>query len=207
MYLVDIGNRYAHLFDGKDILNLEYKELFKKYKNSKIYYINVNLDIKDKLKQNSNWINLESFVKLDGSYNGMGIDRQVLLLSRDDGIYIDAGSAITVDLKINSKFIGGTILPGIWRVKECYKDISSLLKIDKIENININELPNYTTNQSISYGMIAPIIALIEKINNKNLPIYCTGGDGELLSNYLNGNFDKFLIFEGMQKVIKENRC
>ena len=207
MYLVDIGNRYAHLFDGKDILNLEYKELFKKYKNSKIYYINVNLDIKDKLKQNSNWVNLESFVKLDGSYNGMGIDRQVLLLSRDDGIYIDAGSAITIDLKINSKFIGGTILPGIWRVKECYKDISSLLKIDKIENININELPNYTTNQSISYGMIAPIIALIEKINNKNLPIYCTGGDGELLSNYLNGNFDKFLIFEGMQKVIKENRC
>ena len=207
MYLVDIGNRYAHLFDGQKIVDLEYKELFQKYKNSKIYYINVNPTLDKILTEYNNWINLAPFVKLKGVYKGMGIDRQVLLLSRDNGVYIDAGSAITIDLKIDNKFIGGTILPGIWRVKECYKEISPLLKVDTLDSININCLPNTTTKDSISYGIIAPIVALVEKINTKNLPIYCCGGDGKLLSRYLNGEFNRFLIFEGMKKVIKESKC
>jgi len=205
--LADIGNRYAHLFDGQRVINLEYDELFKNYKDSKIYYINVNPNIQNKLDKFVNWINLEPFVKLKGAYKEMGVDRQVLLLSKDDGIYIDAGSAITIDLKINNKFIGGTILPGIWRVKKCYSEISSKLTIDTLKQINTQKLPNSTTKDSISYGIIAPIVALVEKINDQNLPIYCCGGDGKLISAYVNGKFDEFLVFKGMQKVIKESKC
>lgn len=207
MLLADIGNRYAHLFDGQKVINLEYSELFQNYKNSKIYYINVNPNIQEQLKSIDNWINIEPFVKLNGAYKTMGIDRQVLLLSSKDGVYIDAGSAITIDLKVDGKFVGGTILPGIWRVKECYKQISSKLEIETLNQINIEKLPNSTTKESISYGIIAPIVALVEKINKNNLPIYITGGDGELLSSYISGKFDKFLIFKGMQKVIKEHKC
>jgi type III pantothenate kinase len=207
VYLVDIGNRYAHLYDGSSVTDLEYNELFKQYKDSSLYYINVNPDIKKLLESNSNWIDIEPFVKLDGSYSGMGIDRKVLLLSCDDGIYIDEFSAITEDLKKDNSFVGGTILPGLWRVKESYKEISSILAIDKINSIDISTLPNSTTSLSVSYGIIAPIVALVEKINSKNLPIYCTGGDGELLSKYLDAKFDKYLVFKGMQKVIKEIKC
>ena len=204
MYLVDIGNRYAHLFDGKTAYNLSYQELFDNYKDKRLYYINVNSKIENSLLKVKNWIDLEPFVNIKGAYRGMGIDRKVLLNSAGDGIYIDAGSAITIDLKYNSEFKGGTILPGIWRVKECYIDISSVLTIDRVNRVNINKLPNTTTKDSISYGIIAPIVALVEKINIYNLPIYCCGGDGELLSTYLNGIYDKFLIFKGMQNVIKE---
>lgn len=207
MLLADIGNRYAHLFDGQEVRDLEYNELFLRYKDSKIYYINVNPNIQKELSSISSWINLEPFVKLDGAYKTMGIDRQVLLLSANDGLYIDAGSAITIDLKIDNRFVGGTILPGIWRIKECYKEISSKLYIDTLNRVNIAKLPDSTTKDSISYGIIAPIVALIEKINKDNLPIYITGGDGELLSQYVNGKFDRFLIFKGMQKVIKEHIC
>ncbi len=207
MLLVDIGNRFAHLYDGQNILNLEYEELFQRYSNNSLYYINVNLNLQNRLSKNRNWINLEPFVKLDGTYKEMGIDRKVLLLSGKDGIYIDAGSAITIDLKVNNKFIGGTILPGIWRVKECYKDISPLLSIDTLNEINLNKIPNSTTKDSISYGIIAPIVALVKKINKNNLPIYCCGGDGKLLAKYLGAKFDKFLIFKGMQNVIKEIKC
>jgi len=207
VYLVDIGNRYAHLYDGQKVIDLEYNKLLKNYKDTKLYYINVNPTLKSKLEKIKNWINLEPYIKLNGAYKGMGIDRQTLLLSKDDGIYIDAGSAITIDVKIDNKFVGGTILPGVWRVKKCYKEISSKLEISNINRININKLPNSTTIDSISYGIIAPIVALVEKINTNSLPIYCCGGDGELISSYLNGEFDNLLIFKGMQKVIKESKC
>ena len=208
MYLADIGNRYAHLYDGKTVSHLSIDDLIKSYTNKKVYYINVNPNNIAKLSAISNWIDLSRYVNLNGSYEGMGIDRQTLLLSRGDGIYIDAGSAITIDKKLNSKFVGGTILPGIWRVKECYGDISSILKIDNLARIDIDKLPTNSTKMSISYGIIAPIVSLIKSINSENLPIYCCGGDGKLISSYIEkSEYIEDLIFEGMKKVIKESRC
>ncbi len=208
MYLADIGNRYAHLYDGKAVSHLSVDDLIKEYSNEKVYYINVNPNNLTKLSNISNWIDLSNYINLNGSYEGMGIDRQTLLLSRGDGIYIDAGSAITIDKKLNSKFIGGTILPGIWRVKECYTDISSVLKIDDLAEVDIDKLPTDSTKMSISYGIIAPIVSLVKSINSENLPIYCCGGDGKLISSYIEkSEYIEDLIFEGMKKVIKESRC
>lgn len=207
MYFVDIGNYHAHLFNGKDILDLSYEDLFKQYIDKKIYYINVNPKLKKDLSNISNWIDLEPFVKLDGSYDGMGVDRKVLLNAKKSGIFVDAGSAITIDKKENGKFIGGTILPGIWRIKKCYKEISPILEIDEISEINLDVLPNTTTKDSISYGIIAPIVSLIKSINSKNLPIYCCGGDGEILSRYIDAKYDKFLLFRGMQKIKESLEC
>ncbi len=207
LLLVDIGNRFAHIYNGVVVINLEHSEFLKRYKEHKLYYINVNLSIQKQLEKNINWINLEPYIRVDGSYDGMGVDRKALLLSRDDGLYVDCGSAITIDLKEGGRFVGGTILPGIWRVKSCYKEISPRLEVESISKIDVDNLPNSTTNMSISYGIIAPIIALVDRVNYNNLPIYCCGGDGELLSNYLGGEFDDLLVFKGMQKVIKECGC
>jgi len=208
LILADIGNRFAHLYNNGVVNNLTIDELIDNFADKKIYYINVNPKNINRLTSIDTWIDLSNYVHLNGAYSGMGIDRQVLLLSAKDGIYIDAGSAITIDLKINNKFMGGTILPGIWKIKKAYADISEYLKIDNIQQININTLPFSSTKESISYGIIAPIIALINSINKDNLPIYCCGGDGELLASYIDkAIYKKDLIFNGMKKVIKESKC
>ncbi len=208
MLLADIGNSFAHLYSNGKIENLDINSLIKKYKDKKLYYINVNPRYKELLATQKNWINLEEYVSLENSYPEMGIDRKVLLLSRGDGIYVDAGSAITIDKKENNRFIGGTIIPGIKALKEAYSLISPKLKIEKLDRVNLNKLPNSSTKESISYGIIAPIVALIKTINSSNLPIYCCGGDGELILEYLdNATYNRALIFEGMKKVIKENLC
>ncbi len=207
MKLVDIGNSRAHLFLDGEALNLSYIELFDKFKNDKLYYINVNPKLTQKLQSQKKWINIEPFVSIDGEYKGMGVDRKVLLHSYGDGIYIDAGSAITIDKKIDNIFIGGTILLGLYSVKKAYLDISSILRVDDIEHIDITKLPKSNTKESILYGIIAPIISLVKSINNEDLPIYCTGGDGKILAQYLNAKYDKGMIFKGMQKVIKEIKC
>lgn len=206
--LVDIGNRYAHLYlDGK-VTDLSYDELFAQFSNRKIYYICVNNSLKRQLADNSLWVDLEPFVEIKGSYKGMGIDRQVLLLSRGDGIYIDAGSAITIDKIESNRYLGGAILPGIWQTIKSYAQISPVLAIETLDRIDLSQLPRENTRNTISYGIIAPIIAFTEKINSEVLPIYCCGGDGKLLSEYIDGStYSKELLFEGMKKVVKECGC
>jgi len=207
VYLVDIGNTKAHLYNGSEVVNLDYSELFNLYGDKKLYYINVNRDLSNKLKAIANWINIEPFVKIEGEYSGMGVDRRALLLSKDDGIYIDAGSAITIDKKLNGKFIGGTILPGIYSLINSYSDISKVLNLNSLSDVNLDILPNSSTKETLNYGIIAPIVAFVKSINKESLPIYCCGGDGEILAKYLNAKFDKELIFTGMKKVIKEIKC
>ncbi len=206
--LVDIGNRYAHIFlDGK-IISLEHSELFLKFAHKRIYYINVKHALKVKLQAMKEWIDLEPYVFVKGSYEGMGIDRKVLLLSRGDGIYIDAGSAITIDKFEDNQFQGGVILPGIWTQKSSYKSISPYLSVEKLQRVDLNTLPKGSTQETLSYSIFAPIVALVEKINSSNLPIFCCGGDGKMLASYIDGAiYSKELLFEGMRKVIKECRC
>ena len=206
--LVDIGNRYAHIFIDNETITLEHSELFQKFAKEKIYYINVKHSLRAKLQEMDGWVDLEPFVTIKGSYEGMGIDRKVLLLSRGDGIYIDAGSAITIDKFEDSQFKGGAILPGIWIQKRSYSAISPRLEIDDLSRVDLDRLPQSSTQDAVSYGIIAPIIALVEKINRENLNIYCCGGDGELLASYIDGAiYNKALLFEGMLKVVKECRC
>ena len=206
--LVDIGNRYAHLYLDGEIRNLSYEALFEEFKNRKVYYICVNQALKKRLQEFTTWIDLEPFVKLLGAYDGMGIDRQMLLLSRGDGIYIDAGSAITIDKKEDTVFRGGAILPGIWSLKNAYASISPALKLESLEEVDIASLPKANTKETLSFSIIAPIVAFVEKINSAKLPIYCCGGDGELLARYIDGaHYDSILVFEGMKKVIKDCKC
>jgi len=206
--LVDIGNSFAHIFENGKIITLEHSQFLQQYARERLYYINVKQSLKDSLEAMQEWVDLEPFVALKDVYDGMGIDRQVLLLSRGDGIYIDAGSAITIDKLEYGRFCGGVILPGIWRQKQSYAEISSRLEIDALVRVEPNMLPKESTQETISYGIIAPIIALIEKINPNRLPLYFCGGDGALLASYFkDAIYDRELIFKGMKKVVKECRC
>jgi len=203
--IADIGNRHAHIKDKSSYKTLYYKELFN-YKDSPLFYISVNKDFNQQAKDIKNWINLEPYIKLEGAYEGMGVDRKALLLSRGDGIYIDAGSAITIDIKKKNRFIGGAILPGLWAQKEALFKISPVLKLDEIKKINLDILPKENTKATLLYGIIAPVVALIEKFKKSyNLPIYITGGDGELIASYIKeAEFKEDLIFEALEQIVKE---
>lgn len=207
MLLVDIGNSYAHIYSKGIVEHLTHSDFFQQYSNYKLYYINVNPKLDSEFKLKDKWIDISLYVHIDGEYRGMGVDRRVLMFGGDDGIYIDAGSAITIDKKVDNKFVGGMILPGLKYIKESYGNISSKLNINEFSSVDLDKLPNSCTKESVNFGAIAPILSIIKSINKEGLPLYCSGGDGKILADILGAKFDETLIFKGMKRVIKERLC
>ncbi len=212
MRFADIGNSRVHTtLNLYDIEHMKFEEFYSKYKNETLYYISVNHKFQNIIKQNSNWHDLEPFVHMKGFYEGMGIDRRVLSLSKGDGIYIDAGSAITVDVVKESIYRGGMLYPGISALKKAFASISEALNKEPCYPTDTDTLP-CSTKEQLGYGIIAPIISCINSIQKAEDTLYITGGDGELLSRYLPKSlYKEGLIFEGMQKVYnsktEENQC
>ena len=205
MILCDIGNTNATFFQDGKISKIDI-EKFKSFKSDeKIYYISVNDSLNSKLQNDKNFINLEPFFELDTIYNGLGIDRIANCYGIDDGVIVDAGSAITIDVMANKMHLGGCIVPGISQSLKTYEAISARLKVTLNSQIELDALPQKTSD-AVSYGIIKPIVLLIQSISN-NSKIYFTGGDGEFLSRFFkNGLYDRMLIFRGMQKLIERNK-
>ncbi|MDY0195197.1 MAG: type III pantothenate kinase [Sulfurovaceae bacterium] len=206
MLLADIGNTRVHIFDGKNVLHLSHEEAIAGYRTVPLLYICVNNNIKSRIEHIALWEDIYGCLSINGEYETMGVDRKALCLSHSNGIFIDAGSAITVDIVRNGVYQGGFILPGIKAYLESYKMISSALNIELNRECSLASLPR-TTKDSVSYGIIASIKAVID-IHKTNLPLYFTGGDGEWLSSlFPNSKFDELLVFKGMQKALKDKSC
>ncbi|MDX1809391.1 MAG: type III pantothenate kinase [Sulfurospirillaceae bacterium] len=206
MILCDIGNSNVDFFNDGKVWTVSLEE-FENYKaKDKIYFISVNENITKKLQANSNFVNLESYFQFDTIYQGLGVDRIAACTAIKDGIVIDAGSAITVDIVSNSQHLGGFILPGLSSYEKCFANISPRLKFKLNPNIDLDALPQKTVD-ALSYGVIKPILMII-KDTCKDKKIYFTGGDGKFFSKYFkNSIFDRTLIFRGMKKTIEENLC
>lgn len=202
MILADIGNRYVHICRYETIEHLSLFEAIDKYGADEVYYINVNSRDEDTLVALDGWIDISDRFHIEGEYKGMGIDRKALCLSRRDGIFVDAGSAITVDKVVGGVYEGGFIMPGIHAYQKAFSDISEVLDHKTDKELSIDSLPK-STRDSVSYGAIAPIVAIIEKIKG-DTPLYFVGGDGEWLSKYFTeAHYDDMLLFDGMKKVLK----
>lgn len=203
MILCDIGNTNATIFEDGKISKISIDKFQNFKRNEKIYYISVNDSINQKLQNDKNFVNLEPFFEIDTIYKTLGIDRVANCYSIEEGVIVDAGSAITIDVMANKMHLGGCIVPGISQSLKTYENISSRLKIALNSQIQLDALPQKTAD-AISYGIVKPIVLLIENISN-NSKIYFTGGDGEFLSRFFkNGIYDRILIFRGMQKLIEE---
>ncbi|MDQ7046225.1 MAG: type III pantothenate kinase [Sulfurovum sp.] len=199
--LADIGNTYFHIYDGDAVEHLAYDDAIDTYQNQKLYYITVKHQLSSKIEHIPLWTNISSHIKIKGEYETMGVDRKALCLSHRDGLFVDAGSAITVDVVEQGVYKGGFILPGLKGYMQTYKNISTVLDTNLDKEVNIEELPT-TTKEQISYGIIASIKALIDK-HSKGKKLYFTGGDGKFLSAYFkDAIYDEKLVFDGMQKVI-----
>ncbi len=200
--LADIGNTHFHIYNGHTVEHLSYSDAIEKYKDNKMLYISVKHELGEKIEHIKSWKNISSSLCIDGEYETMGVDRKALCLSHREGIFIDAGSAITVDVVNDGKYEGGFILPGIKAYLESYKSISSVLETSLDEALTLESLPT-TTKEQISYGIIASIKALIDK-HSEGKKLYFTGGDGKFLSTFFeDANYDEMLVFDGMQQALK----
>lgn len=201
MFLADIGNSYFHLFDGKTVMHLSHEEAIAKYHQENIYYICVKHALNEKISSIPTWHNVSIKMKLAGAYSTMGVDRKALCLSHQEGIFVDAGSAITVDVIEEGKYRGGFILPGLNAYLQAYRSISAVLDVPLNNAVSLHELP-LTTKDGISYGIIASIKTLIDK-HRQGKTLYITGGDGKVLSSFFEkAVFDEALVFKGMQNAL-----
>lgn len=204
MILCDIGNTNASFFDGRRVWNLTIDEFIAYEPTEKIYYINVNDRAEQKLL-NSLFIDISPYIKLNSTYIGLGVDRAAACYAINNGLIVDAGSAITLDLMANGCHIGGFIIPGISTTLASLKNISPRLNLPLNTNVDLDCLPQ-RTQDALSYGVIKPIISLISYFSSQKT-IYFTGGDGEFLSRFFNQSlYDRMLIFRGMQRAINENK-
>ncbi len=199
MVLVDIGNTNFHVLENGKMYDLKKIKPF----NDEVFYISVN-DEKEKelLKYNPHAKNLKDFVKFDTSYTGLGIDRVMACKAIYDGVVVDAGSAITLDIMQNGVHLGGVIFPGISALKEAYAKISPKLDVNFGE-IDFKKLPQNTT-EAVTYGGLGSIIEMIKSLK-KDKTLYLTGGDGKFLGRYLDGVYIKDLVFRGMLETIKQD--
>lgn len=201
--LADIGNSYFHIYDGSKVEHLSYKEAISKYSKELLCYISVKQQLDTAIQDIALWKNISAQMELQGAYETMGVDRKALCLSHKDGVFVDAGSAITVDIMQDGTYMGGFIYPGLKAMLDTYAAISPALETQLNEKISLVRLPT-TTKDGISYGIIASIKALIDKHSNGK-KLYFTGGDGKLLSSFFKeATYDEMLVFDGMRKVIKE---
>jgi len=200
--LADIGNTRIHIYNGKEVIHLSHEEAIARYRDEKLKYITVKHELKEKLNALKNWEDISALIKIENEYETMGIDRKALCLSHENGIFVSAGSAITVDVVEEGKYVGGFLLPGLRAYIDAYAAISPALATEFNRNISLEALPK-DTRDGISFGIIGSIKALIEKYQS-NKKLYISGGDGRFLSSYFeNVEFDETLIFQGMKNVLK----
>ena len=205
MYLCDIGNSNVDFYHDGKVWSLSLSEFQKYTTKERVYYISVNESVNEWIGSRKNFIDLEPYFNFDTIYQGLGIDRIAACSAIKDGMVVDAGSAITVDIMANGLHLGGFILPGLMAYQECYKRISPRLDVTINPNVALDALPQ-KTKDAISYGIMKPILMILQE-NCKDKHIFFTGGDGQFFSRFFSHSiYDKTLIFRGMQKVIEASR-
>ena len=204
MILIDVGNTRAHVYRNGQVEHMTVDEAVRRFHARRAGYINVNPHHADLLSAIAGWEDLDEKLHLKSDYPGMGVDRRALCLAYDEGIFVDAGSAITVDKVISGIYQGGFILPGLRAYARAYAAISPVLAVPPDEHIDLGILPK-ETKKRVSVGTMASIVSVIERVRD-GLPIYITGGDGATLTAYFDDAIvDETLVFQGMEKVVSEH--
>jgi type III pantothenate kinase len=199
MVLVDIGNSRFHIWENGFIYHTEEPPQLE----GEIYYISVNREREEEfLRLNPGAVNLEDKVNFFTLYDGLGIDRQMACKTIRDGVVVDAGSAITIDVMEKGIHNGGIILPGLGSFKKIFAQISPRLELE-FQKVDFSHLP-LNTKEALAWGSIGAVVKLIESIRGDK-QLYFTGGDGAFLRDVIGeGVYEGDLIFLGMIRTIEE---
>jgi type III pantothenate kinase len=201
MLLCDIGNTSYHFHDGK----CDYKEPVSTYDpaslKDELFFVNVNPQLADTLSGLSNWNDLSLYIDWNSYYDTMGVDRIMVCEAVHEGVIIDAGSAITVDIVRDNRFDGGFIMPGVDAMMSTYSGISERLGYSFNFELELDKMPK-NSRDAVSYGFLG---LLGREVSRHALPVYLTGGNAEQLTKLFPGaTVDQELVFKGMRKLIKK---
>jgi len=203
MILCDIGNTSLHFFD--DASGRDYKENAARFDPASVtdpvYYINVNAALQPGLDALENWVDLRPHVAWERYYATMGIDRVMACEALDEGVVVDAGSAITVDVVKEGRFEGGFILPGLAALRKAYAEISPRLEGSFNFDMQLDKMPK-NTQDAVSYGAVG---LLAREVRSYHVPVYLTGGDAPaLMPLFVQPLHRPLLLFAGMKKIIQK---
>jgi type III pantothenate kinase len=203
LILCDIGNTNIHLLKDGKFATEKSDNFLQLCFEDKVYYICVNDALHPALKERKNFIDLENFIKFETLYKGMGIDRICVCKYIHDGVVVDAGSAITVDIMSDGRHEGGFILPGIKAYEKIYALISPRLDFEINRSVLLDTLPA-NTKDAVSFAVLKSVVLTIKNAAGGK-KIYFTGGDGEYFSSFFkNGIFDKMLVFKTLLNTVEE---
>jgi type III pantothenate kinase len=201
MLLCDIGNTSYHFLDGEFSFKKSVASFNPLNIKEKVFYISVNQKIIPELEGLSNWVNLAKFIDMTSYYETMGIDRVVACEVIANGVIIDAGSAITVDIVKNGSYEGGFIYPGVAAMQKSYENISPALAYSFNFDLALDIMPK-NSQDAISYGYLK---TLYSEVLSYKLPLILTGGDAKLFAKiFKEAQIDEKLIFKGMKKIMKK---
>ncbi|PAF45567.1 type III pantothenate kinase [Helicobacter sp. 11S02629-2] len=203
--LCDIGNTFLHFYKKGSMWKEPLDKISKQDKDTSIVYISVNEEgEKNLLNSHKNCINLGPYIELDSEYKGLGVDRKAACKGVKNGVIVDAGSAITVDVMEDGIHLGGFILPGLESYRNFYADISKVLDLKYFNmGVDLESLPQ-STKDALSFGALNSIFLTIKQSAEGKM-IYFTGGDGKFFSRlFTNSIYDNTLVFKGMWLAVKQ---
>lgn len=126
-------------------------------------------------------------------------------------IAIDFGTATTIEVVINQKYMGGNIIAGYFTTynaitgKAALLDSFEIIHTDKVYGISLQE----QLSCGILHGYIGQLTYLIDKVleDFPNIPIIVTGGVAALLTPYLGNRWteDKYLLEKGLLRLEKNS--
>jgi len=202
LYLSDIGHTNVKILKNGELEIIPLSSFSPANFPQKIFYINVNLQTQQILDKFPNWINIANLIEIDSNYKNLGIDRQVVIFDIENGIVVDLGTAITVDIVKNRKHLGGYILLGKNSTIQAFQNKTSHLKFS--DSGKMQNLPN-ETQDALYFGFFHQLKFFLQSLKeNEGLPVILTGGDSQEFSQLLDFPhiLNSKLIFENMKKII-----
>ncbi len=217
MFLIDIGNTYAKIFNGKDILTIENDNIIKwleEKRNEEIYVCSVVPTLTQKIKKifpNIKFIDINYYDKLlkitDDRLYQKGADRIILGYGArkkygDNLIVVDMGTCITVDTYVDGEYKSGYIYPGLEVLRTALnkrvKHLPTPIEINKTTPDLIE------TNAQLVWGNVCGAIGAInqfvsveKKRYEKDFSIIISGGSINDFEKFLNlNNLSNMFDFE-----------
>jgi type III pantothenate kinase len=147
-------------------------------------------------------LGMDRVAGIAGAYNN---------LNGSNVLLIDAGTAVTFDLLIDKRFIGGNISPGIeMRFRALNKFTGKLPLLMKSEKYTS---PGKNTSDAIIAGVQSGLIFEINEYirtfgkKHKKLKVIITGGDGEFLSKSIDyeHSYQPDIVIEGLNYILEYN--
>ncbi len=187
-----IGNSSVKALFKNVIYDIEDISQLKKLKIGSLYYYFTDPHKFKDLLPYLNSINAVEFTRsnirlIENGYkypDEIGIDRLLgasffYRKYKKDLIFVDLGTAITVNIIRDKRLTGGYILPGI---NVYYKSLSNVGRLPLIKNKKIFFEPGKSTMENIRNGYFLLLKSFFDKIKKREkLPLYASGGEKMLI--------------------------